>query len=300
MVSGVAISIGMGGMKNTSNNAAEKSQSSNKEKAGEVEKYLSQGNKALTDKKYDEAIKNYEEVLKIDSKNFEAYAQVAVAYMNLNKYDKALENLNKALALQTSNFKIYKLIGDCQAKLNKDDLAIGAYQKAVELNQGKDAFAYPELINLLIKNKKNEESIKYLKEFENISSKSIKIANDPNNATVYKTEAQLYLSLKDYNNAIAACKKAVEAYDKDSTTYRIMGDIYIQTKDYDSAIASYNKAVDLKTNDADLYYNMAYCFMQQQKYDEAIKSYDGALRINPNYENAAKYKEMAIKAKGGN
>jgi tetratricopeptide (TPR) repeat protein len=56
---------------------------------------------------YEEAIKTYTDILKIDDKNAAAYSKRACNYKNLGDYDKSLADYEKAIKLEPGNYEHY-------------------------------------------------------------------------------------------------------------------------------------------------------------------------------------------------
>ena len=53
--------------------------------------------------------------------------------------------------------------------------------------------------------------------------------------------------------------------------------------------------MEIKPDDADAWYNKGNIFSNLRNFDEAIKCYDKALEIKPDYANALKNKQSALK-----
>lgn len=81
--------------------------------------------------KWDEAIKNYNEAVKLDERDDLSYNGLGNAYFGKRLYSKAIEQYEKAKSFN-SNPIYFSNIGDANRKLKKWDKAIEYYQKAIE------------------------------------------------------------------------------------------------------------------------------------------------------------------------
>ncbi|MBC8059763.1 MAG: tetratricopeptide repeat protein [Clostridiaceae bacterium] len=77
-----------------------------------VTKFITTGNKFLLEGKYDQAILEFQEALKINSKNVEARIGLAKGYSALKKYDKSIEVLKEGIRLTSKETKLYLMLSD--------------------------------------------------------------------------------------------------------------------------------------------------------------------------------------------
>lgn len=84
--------------------------------------FMQQQNTAQAQKKFESAIKGFEEVIKKDPKNFQTLGDLATAYFYTGKVDKAIENVKKALEISPNfttarlNYAIYLFYGKNDSK----------------------------------------------------------------------------------------------------------------------------------------------------------------------------------------
>lgn len=84
--------------------------------------------------RYDEAIRWYETVLKLDPRNVNASTDLGVAYYYTNQTDRALAQFDRSLAIDPKHSKTLLNIGIVRA-FGKEDLegAASAWQRVVEI-----------------------------------------------------------------------------------------------------------------------------------------------------------------------
>ena len=85
-------------------------------------------------KQIDDAIKHYDEAIRLDPLFAEAFCNRGVAKSNLDDKKKAIKDYDKAIELNPQYAKAYNNRGSAKATLNKQQEAIKDYDKAIELN----------------------------------------------------------------------------------------------------------------------------------------------------------------------
>ncbi len=84
--------------------------------------------------KYDDAIKAYDEAIKLDPKNKEAFFNRGLALAALDKFDEAIKDYDKATKLDPKNKEAFYNMGLALVALGKCSEAIKAYDEAVTLD----------------------------------------------------------------------------------------------------------------------------------------------------------------------
>ncbi|MGD1714287.1 tetratricopeptide repeat protein [Dapis sp. BLCC M172] len=94
-------------------------------------------------------------------------------------------------------------------------------------------------------------------------------------------QAQLYLAQGKLEEAMAACKQALEMEPNFPLIYKILGNILQRIGEIDQAKEWYIKAINLEPNWAEVYANLGSLYAQQKKWQLAIECYDKAIKIKP-------------------
>jgi len=102
---------------------------------------LENGKQQFEQKKYDAAIQELTEAIKLDPKLAEAYAYRARAYNNKNNFDQGIDDANKAIQLDPKLAIGYFVRGNAYLNKNDYDRAIADYTVAIKLDP-KDANVY--------------------------------------------------------------------------------------------------------------------------------------------------------------
>ena len=251
---------------------------------------LAKGDKLLNAGNYEEAIKLFDEAIKLNSNLALAYNDRGEAYRYLGKFYEAVENYNKAIEINPNFDWPYSNRG----VVNMDDygryeLAIQDFNKALKLNPnyaiayGNRGWAYYNL-------KKYDLAIKDC-------DKAIKL--NPKLSFTYNNRGVIYKTLEQYDKAIADYGKAIENNPKHRWAYTNRAYIYLTIlKQYDKAIADYTKAVENNPNHGWAYYYRGLAYYNLGQYDLAIQDYDKAIELNPNNSDAYSSRELAYVALG--
>ncbi len=107
----------------------------------EANDYIAAGNKLATEKKYNEAVKQYEEALKIDPKNNQISLILGLAYANTGALDEALKYTNLAAKTEPSYTAFYNL-GLIYAAMRDTEKSIEAFNRALSFNPDSSAAEY--------------------------------------------------------------------------------------------------------------------------------------------------------------
>jgi tetratricopeptide (TPR) repeat protein len=274
------------------------------------DKLYIKGIQEYSKKNYDEAVKIFEEIIKIDEKNSDPYANIAVIKKIKKDYQSSFEYLKKAIELnpknaqyhgnmgnlfrEVTNYKNaikayinaiklepkdpmnYNNLGITYEKMNDTNRAIQAYKQAVKVD-GKFAKAVNNIGVILYKQKKYEEAVEIF---------SIALKTDPKYYEVYSNKGACLNKLKRYDEAIVELELAIKYNPKNSGAYTNLGNVYYKLFDYKKAIKMHEKSIELDSKGSNAHSNLANAFKQLGYTDKAIKSYKKAIELEPNFENA--------------
>ncbi|MEM7553096.1 MAG: tetratricopeptide repeat protein [Cyanobacteria bacterium P01_A01_bin.84] len=98
-----------------------------------AQKYLNKGLELLKDKNYLQAIKAFNEVIKIQPDNQYAYFLKGISYLQLGKYQQAKADLDKSIELDSSISYTYFFRGMTNYALGNKEKAITDLQTAANL-----------------------------------------------------------------------------------------------------------------------------------------------------------------------
>ena len=170
--------------------------------------------------RYPESIEIYQQTLKYDPSNPEAYNNLSVAYNHTERYKDAVECSNQAI----------RLLGDTGE----------AYTQGFQERNELLSYAYKNLGNAYIGLKRYSEAADVLKRA---------VAIEPKNAAAHFNLGLTLHSAGRYAEAVAAYKEVVKLRPTLAQAHFNLGLTYIAMKDRDAAMAEYET---LKGMNADM------------------------------------------------
>nr|WP_300743798.1 tetratricopeptide repeat protein [uncultured Brachyspira sp.] len=108
---------------------------------GNFDVYYERGYTKYRALKYEEAIRDFDIIINVNSKHYNAYYYRGCSKKYLKNYDEAINDLNKAIEYDPNNPNYYSEKASCYDSLNKYRESIENYDKAIELNDN-DWFLY--------------------------------------------------------------------------------------------------------------------------------------------------------------
>ena len=99
-----------------------------------VSERILEGNLLINKSKYEDAIKSYDQALKIDAKSVEALNGNGLAFNNLGRYQDAINWFDKALIIEPTFVNALNNKGVALANLDKFEEAITLFDKAIKID----------------------------------------------------------------------------------------------------------------------------------------------------------------------
>uniref|UniRef100_A0A8C9GEY1 Stress-induced-phosphoprotein 1 n=1 Tax=Piliocolobus tephrosceles TaxID=591936 RepID=A0A8C9GEY1_9PRIM len=258
----------------------------------EGEEHKLKGNELYKQKKFEEALKEYDEAIKVNPNDMTYYYNKAAVYIEMKLYDKAIEtclyvieNRYNFKAEFTQVAKLYNRLAMCYTNIKDYNKAIEAYQKSlVEDNTRATRNALKELE----RQKEKEEREAYIdpvkaEEHKNKGNEYFKnndfpnakkeydeaIKRNPNDAKLYSNRAAALTKLIEYPSALEDVMKAIELDPTYVKAHIRKGNLHFFMKDYYKALQAYNKALELDPNNKECTEGYQRCVY---KIDEMSKS----------------------------
>ena len=172
-----------------------------------AEKPVKKSRTANANNEYDDTIRYYEDKIKLNPNDADAYYNLGEFYERYEKnYDKAIECYKKAIKLKPNNADYYFNLGLVYEANKKDyDKAIECYKKMIKLDPD-DSDAYDSLVEIYEFYKKDyDKAIEYYK-------KMLKLF--PSRFYLYHFLGKCYLKKGDRDKAIESFKKGARLRDR--------------------------------------------------------------------------------------
>jgi len=161
---------------------------------------LEKGNLLFSEKKYQEALLAYEDILKKNPDVFIIYKNIGNCYFALEKYDQAVEYYQKLFEKQPKSAEIMTLIGNSYVNAKNMEKAMEWYGK-IPFEEIKDIDTLFNIGANLTNNNKNDLALKYFK-------RAVEV--DADFAEGYYQLGMTHTALNQIPEALAALKKFME------------------------------------------------------------------------------------------
>jgi WD40 repeat protein/tetratricopeptide (TPR) repeat protein/serine/threonine protein kinase len=255
--------------------------------------------------KWDNAIADYNEAIRLDARYAAAYRGRAAAWRAGGDQEKAGADYAEALRLNPDYAKSFVESGSAWYAKKEYDKAIAEYEEAIRLDpkyapayrargeackargdDDKAADDYAEAHRLDPKYARTflASGVAWYgkKEYEKaIADYTQAIRLDPKNGEAHRNRAEAFYFKLDYEKAIADYTEAIRLDPEDAKAYRWRGNACYTKEDYDKAIADYTEAIHLDPKDAATHNWRGDCWKQKRDYDKAITDYTEAIDLDP-------------------
>ncbi len=206
--------------------------------------HLKQGNTYLRKGKYDQAIADYNEAIRLNPKDAHAYFNRAIAYGKKGNYDQAIADLTEAIRLNPKYTQAYINRGIAYEYKGEIDKTIADWTEAIRLDP-KNTWAYNHRGNAYAGKGDYDKAI----------ADHTKIIHlDPKSACAYNNRGNAYAGKGDWDKAIADYTVAIRLSPLFALAYNNRGNTYYRMGEVAKAIADYNTVIRLDPKDEYAYY----------------------------------------------
>jgi protein O-GlcNAc transferase len=252
-----------------------------------------------------EAAARYEEVLRVDPNNPDAYYYLGMMSCQAGRFDEGVELARKALASDARHVNAHTLLGRALGALGHHHEAIEALQQAAALGPNV-AGCHSHLADALSDLGRKAEAIHSYdralalvpdcvedwfnrglaldaidRREEALESFDRAIAAKPDVAQVHLARANVLWRLRRNGEVLESVNRAL-AFDPGSAeAWHSRGNIHHDLRQYDCALADYDKALALKPELAEAWLGRGNALMECQRYEKALIAYEEALARKP-------------------
>lgn len=229
----------------------------------------------------DKAIEGFQEVVKIDPKNTEAYINLAQCYAGLGKYNEAITHFEIAASFKPDNPEIINDIGTCYTEKMEFNKALDQLNKAIELDaEFTQAYYNRGLVHRKLGNWQHA-----IEDYD----KAIEL--DAEFAKAYSNRGGIYEQSGNYQQAIEDYDKAIELDPKSAEVYYNRGVVYQRSGNHQQAIKDYDSVIELKPRFKPAYYNRGLAYEKSGDLRQAIRDYGSVTELAPRF--ALAYEQLA-------
>jgi tetratricopeptide (TPR) repeat protein len=264
---------------------------SNTMKSLEVQILFKQGNDLFNQKKYQEAITKYDEILKIDQNYYQAWTNQGYAFAGLGQYKKMLESCTVASIIEQNAVYGWNCQGEALHNLKRYNEAIATFNKAIAIDS-KDPIFWINKTESLLALKQIEQALVIINQaiylLEHNSEIDTKDTIKRDLSVAYSHKGKALSREQKHKEALQAYNQSL-AYDPNYfTAHRGRGIALGGLRRYDEATAQFERMLkELKLVDAQkaetLYY-LGFTFCKTSKVQQALTAFNEALKLKPDYQ----------------
>ena len=262
--------------------------------------------------RFQDAAAGFRRVLDIDPRDTTACYRLAKIHINQREYESAIEVLSKTMELGVERAPAHNLMAECYSGLEKyaeaeaavrkalqmkDDLPTAYYNLALILEErgdlhgaaeayekeltilsdmvgrhGEDAVPLYDLGQILLRQGKAAEAMKYLRRASRIS---------PGDAAIHHGLGNALAATGDTRAAMTEFRRAIEISPCLVGAHSNLGTAYLQLGRIDDAIRSYQTAIDCDPEYVLAYTNLASALLQNGQPGPAVEALRRAVRLRP-------------------
>lgn len=238
--------------------------------------------------KYDDAIQAYDEAIRIDPKDSDGWYNKGVALLELSRYDEALQCVNEAIQLDPKIAMARENKGYFLNDMGLYEEAIQSFDEAIRL-EPKDVITWNGKSVALLELGKYDEAIQCINEA---------IRLDPKNVDAWYNKGCASLELSRYGEGIQAYDEAIKLDPKLAVVWAEKGYALSRIGKHDEAIQAIDEGIRLDPKNSASWNNKGLALLEQKNYEEAIKAYDEAIKLDPELAKCWSNKGKALEAIG--
>jgi len=222
--------------------------------------------------KYQEAIEDYNECLKLKPDHYKALNNRGIAKKNIELYNEAIADYNHSISLKpdyedayTNRANVYRKLGDFQGALNDYDKSLSLKPNSPKTLSNRAA--------VLIDMKRLDSAITDL---------SSALQMTPNFVEAHFNLANAYLKKGDFANSLREYNKTIELRPQYAEAYSNRANLWLQMKDTAKAYTDYETSLKINPQYVEGYLGKAGVKLTQQNYNGAIEICNSGLQAIPN------------------
>lgn len=221
----------------------------------------------------DDAIKNFEEAVKLNSGYLPAYTALAVLYEIKGDYEKAIKNFEEALKIEPLNRRLSIQLAELYYETGRKDDALHQYNLLKELHPD-DADIYAGIASIAMKEKDYAGAEKALDEgMAKPAADAIKLE---------RFKGFLYSVQNRFDDAAKVYTSITERYPEDAQSIFYLGAAYERGGKRAEAIEQFKLCLKLNPDNPEASNYLGYMYAEKgENLDEALSLIQSALKADP-------------------
>lgn len=223
------------------------------------------------------AIEDYNQAIRFNPNDAEAYYKRGNVNYDLGKLKEAKEDYSQALRLNPNHANAYYNRGLANYDLHEYQAAVEDYTEAIRINPN-DGEAYYK------RGMANFELREYQAAIEDCTRA---IQGNPNDAKAYISRGLARAASGDSQGGIADFTQAIRINYNDGEAFYNRGKVRFSMADYQGAVEDYSEAIRINPQYAGAYSSRCDAHLNLSQFDKAVEDCTSALKLNPNDVAAA-------------
>lgn len=253
--------------------------------AQSIKELIEKGTKLHREEKYEEALSISDQILALDSNNYEGLVLRGKVYSDLKDPDLALQNFSKAIGKQPDSALAYHYRAHIWLTHMYSNEAIHDNSMAIRLTRN-DTVKMSSYIN-------RGAAKAQKRDFQGAYEDYIKALDiDPDNLGAINNIATVLDELGRREEALQYLFRAIKMDSSFNGPYVNIGFQYTKMGRHKEALEYFDKALTLDPDDGVTYNNKGYALYSLKRYDEALKSINKSMELYPG--NSYAYKNRAL------
>jgi tetratricopeptide (TPR) repeat protein len=221
------------------------------------------GRSAAKEQRYDDAVREFQAAIAINSKNKLYYDNLGYCMNKLRRYDKAIEALNHSISLDAKNSYAYRELGISFCGKQQPEKAIEFLRQAVSLNQS-DVVNRRWLGYALYQAKQYDAAVSALDE-------ALKLRPDNFDANYWRGVSLFKLSR--FDDADQSLAKAASLRPNDFNANFWRGISLVRVRKFKDAVSSFERAHEVKPDDQAARLELFACYLASNQTKKAASVY---------------------------
>ena len=213
----------------------------------------------------------YEEILRKNPKDINAYNNLGILFNQLGEYKKSINCYEKIIQIQPNNAAAHNNLGFVLNQLEKHQKAMNCFEKAIQIEPNY-ADAFYNLGNIHKQLRNYQKAINYYKKT---------IAINSNYVGAYNSLGTLLNQLGEYKKSMNCYEKAIQIQPNNANTYNNLGNLNKELGEHQKAINFYERAIQINPNHTVAYNNLGSTFKELGEHQKAINCYEKVIKIEP-------------------
>ena len=231
---------------------------------------------ALADKRFDEAIRLYGEIIKINGDDAKPFYKRANANNGLGHWEEALTDYDRALGLDPDYAYAYCNRGAVLEQLGRFAESLADYDRAIQIDPG-DFLTYYN----------RGSALKALGRFSDaLISYERAIMLNGNHAPSLVNRGNVLHKMRSYEAAIASYDRAIKLNSSIPEAYLGRGVSLVRVRRFREALEDYDHAIALNSGYAEAYCNKGNALQELAQHDAALSNFGKALELKPSFSAA--------------